>query len=74
MTTLSSLPPPSFVSGLAPAGDASLSAPPSWQSLLEPAADASPLHVGPAGVRTADEIERDFVAALCDTPLHPHRA
>jgi hypothetical protein len=62
MNTLSSLPPPSFVTGLAPAPA------PAARALLEPPADASPLHVGPAGVRSIDDIERDFVAALCEAP------
>ena len=65
MNTLSSLPPPSFVTGLAPAAPGSS---PAQQALLEPPADASPLHVGPAGVRAIDDIERDFVAALCEAP------
>lgn len=63
MNTLSSLPPPSFGLGPAPAASAPAPAPSAW---LDPPSEASVLHVGAAGVRAIDDIERDFVAALCE--------
>jgi len=61
-TSLSSLPPPAFAD-LALRGD---SVP---RPAYEPAADdaATQLHASPsAGVRAIDDIERDFLAALCE--------
>ncbi len=70
MNILSSLPPPSFAGlpAAAPiAADAALrglAAP-----TLESAASAAPLHVGSSTApRSIDDIERDFLAALCENP------
>lgn len=71
MNTLSSLPPPSFgawpASPLAPADAASrgLATP----AALDDIAGGAPLHVSSAAApRALDDIERDFLAALCENP------
>ena len=65
MNTLSSLPPPAF-------GDVALRGTPpassSAQDWFESAADGATLHASNAGARAIDDIERDFVNALCQNP------
>jgi hypothetical protein len=64
MNTLSSLPPPAF-------GDVALRGTPpvapAAQDWFERASDGGLLHAGgAAGPRAIDDIERDFVDALCE--------
>lgn len=63
MNTLSSLPPPAFGAAV------TLRGPDPGHAALPPAAEGGPLHVGSdARPRPIDEIERDFLAALCENP------
>jgi hypothetical protein len=71
MNSLSSLPPPSFASAsVTPAADLALrgDTPSAWGG-LDGAGSSAPLHVSAdAQARSLDDIERDFLAALCENP------
>lgn len=75
LSSLSSLPPAAFAelaaraatpaaAGLAP--DQARMA--GFPALDDAQAQAAPLHVGPAGNLAIDDIERCFIAALCQPP------
>ena len=69
MNSLSSLPPPAFASAsvATPAELGQRGGPPASWDGLDAAGSGAPLHVdaGTAG-RSIDDIERDFLAALCE--------
>jgi len=71
MNSLSSLPPPSFATApvATPAELAQRGGPPSAWVGLDGADGGAPLHVSAdAAPRSIDDIERDFLAALCENP------
>lgn len=71
MNSLSSLPPPSFATApaAAPADLAARSDATSSWATLDGAGSGAPLHVSATSAqRSIDDIERDFLAALCENP------
>jgi hypothetical protein len=75
MNSLSSLPPPTFANSVAaspvttPAELAQRGGPPSAWAGLDGADGGAPLHVSAdTAARSIDDIERDFLAALCENP------